>query len=148
MHLHIKERQMSITETLPFCRQLAWIHYENSAILTVANHVITRNDRISVTHDKHQKTWYLHIADVKESDTGKYMCQINTASAMTVAGYLTVVVPPDIVDSESSGDVIAQEGNDVKLRCKARGSPKPIVTWKREDGNPITVNKTLSGGSR
>ncbi|KAF2354352.1 Immunoglobulin I-set [Trinorchestia longiramus] len=125
--------------------KLAWIYYENSAILTVANHVITRNDRISVTHDKHQKTWYLHIADVRESDTGKYMCQINTASTMTVVGYLTVVVPPDIVDSESSGDVIAQEGNDVKLRCKARGSPKPVVTWKREDGQLITVNKTLSG---
>ncbi|XP_066950543.1 lachesin-like isoform X2 [Macrobrachium rosenbergii] len=124
--------------------KVAWIHYENSAILTVSNHVITRNDRITVSHDKHQKTWYLHITDVRETDTGKYMCQINTASAMTIAGYLTVVVPPDIVDQESSGDVIAQEGNDVKLRCRARGSPKPTVTWKREDGRNITVDKSTS----
>ncbi|XP_068214681.1 lachesin-like isoform X2 [Palaemon carinicauda] len=124
--------------------KVAWIHYENSAILTVSNHVITRNDRITVSHDKHLKTWYLHITDVRETDTGKYMCQINTASAMTIAGFLTVVVPPDIVDQESSGDLIAQEGNDVKLRCRGRGSPKPTVTWKREDGRNITVDKSTS----
>ena len=71
--------------------QVAWIHFENSAILTVSSHVITRNERITVSHDKHQKTWYLHINEVRETDSGKYMCQINTASAMTIAGYLTVV---------------------------------------------------------
>ncbi|ROT85235.1 lachesin [Penaeus vannamei] len=124
--------------------KVAWIHYENSAILTVSNHVITRNERITVSHDKHQKTWYLHISDVRETDTGKYMCQINTASAMTIAGFLTVVVPPDIVDNESTGDVIAQEGNDIKLRCRARGSPRPTVIWKREDGESITVNKSTT----
>ena len=57
---------------------------------------------------------------------------------------LFLKVPPDIVDHESSGDVIAQEGSDVKLRCKARGSPKPIVTWKREDAKEITVNKSTN----
>ncbi|XP_076038503.1 lachesin-like isoform X2 [Oratosquilla oratoria] len=124
--------------------RVAWIHYENSAILTVSNHVITRNERITVSHDKHQKTWHLHINDARENDTGKYLCQINTASAMTISGYLTVVVPPDIVDQESSGDIIAQEGSDVKLRCRARGSPKPTVTWKREDAQQITVNKTTA----
>ncbi|XP_050734679.1 lachesin-like [Eriocheir sinensis] len=124
--------------------KVAWIHYENSAILTVSNHVITRNERITVSRDKRQNTYFLHIRDVRETDTGKYMCQINTASAMTIAGYLTVVVPPDIVDNESSGDVIAQEGNDIKLRCRAKGSPRPTVTWKREDGQHITVNKSTT----
>ncbi|KAK4293216.1 hypothetical protein Pmani_034065 [Petrolisthes manimaculis] len=124
--------------------KVAWIHYENSAILTVSNHVITRNERITVSRDKQHNTFYLHIKDVRETDTGKYMCQINTATAMTIAGHLTVVVPPDIVDQESSGDVIAQEGNDIKLRCRARGSPKPTVTWKREDGQHIIFNKTTT----
>ncbi|XP_045127617.1 lachesin-like isoform X1 [Portunus trituberculatus] len=124
--------------------KVAWIHYENSAILTVSNHVITRNDRITVSRDKRQNTYYLHIRNVRETDTGKYMCQINTASAMTIAGYLTVVVPPDIVDNESSNDVIAQEGSDIKLRCRAKGSPRPIVTWKREDGQHIAINKSTT----
>lgn len=69
------------------------MHFEQSAILTVHNHVITRNPRISVTHDKHDKhkTWYLHINNVQEEDKGRYMCQINTVTAKTQFGYLHVV---------------------------------------------------------
>lgn len=76
-----------------FHLQVAWMHFEQSAILTVHNHVITRNPRISVTHDKHDKhkTWYLHISNVQEEDKGRYMCQINTVTAKTQFGYLHVV---------------------------------------------------------
>lgn len=66
------------------------MHFEQSAILTVHNHVITRNPRISVTHDKH-RTWFLHISNVQEEDKGRYMCQINTVTAKTQFGYLHVV---------------------------------------------------------
>lgn len=66
------------------------MHFEQSAILTVHNHVITRNPRISVTHDKH-RTWFLHITNVQEEDKGRYMCQINTVQAKTQFGYLHVV---------------------------------------------------------
>lgn len=69
------------------------MHFEQSAILTVHNHVITRNPRISVTHDKHDKhrTWFLHINNVQEEDMGRYMCQINTVTAKTQYGFVKVV---------------------------------------------------------
>ena len=70
--------------------QVAWIHFERSAILTVQNHVITRNPRIGVSHEGH-RTWNLHIRDVQRADQGAYMCQINTAKAKTRMGYLNVV---------------------------------------------------------
>jgi len=75
---------------MEFHLQVAWMHFEQSAILTVHNHVITRNPRISVTHDKH-RTWFLHISNVHEEDKGRYMCQINTVTAKTQFGYLHVV---------------------------------------------------------
>uniref|UniRef100_A0A1A9Z5S5 Ig domain-containing protein n=1 Tax=Glossina pallidipes TaxID=7398 RepID=A0A1A9Z5S5_GLOPL len=80
-----------------FCVTVAWMHFEQSAILTVHNHVITRNPRISVTHDKHDKhrTWFLHINNVQEEDRGRYMCQINTVTAKTQYGFVKVV---DIAD--------------------------------------------------
>lgn len=73
--------------------QVAWMHFEQSAILTVHNHVITRNPRISVTHDKHDKhrTWFLHINNIQEEDKGRYMCQINTVTAKTQYGFVKVV---------------------------------------------------------
>ena len=70
--------------------QVAWIHFERSAILTVQNHVITRNPRIGVSHEGH-RTWNLHIRNVQRADQGAYMCQINTAKAKTRLGYLNVV---------------------------------------------------------
>lgn len=42
-------------------------------------------------------------------------------------GYLRVVVPPDIIDQESSNDVTVVEGANVTLRCKARGYPQPEI---------------------
>ncbi|XP_055852477.1 lachesin [Episyrphus balteatus] len=125
--------------------KVAWMHFEQSAILTVHNHVITRNPRISVTHDKHDKhrTWFLHINNVQEEDRGRYMCQINTVTAKTQYGFVKVVVPPNIDDSLTSSDVIVREGDNVTLRCKAKGSPEPSIRWKRDDGNKIVINKTL-----
>ncbi|XP_029724947.1 lachesin-like [Aedes albopictus] len=126
--------------------KVAWMHFEQSAILTVHNHVITRNPRISVTHDKHDKhkTWFLHISNVQEEDKGRYMCQINTVTAKTQFGYLHVVVPPNIDDSLSSSDVIVREGSNVTLKCRATGSPQPQVKWKRDDNSKIAINKSLS----
>ncbi|XP_026492675.2 lachesin-like [Vanessa tameamea] len=120
--------------------KVAWMHFEQSAILTVHNHVITRNPRVSVTHDKH-RTWFLHISDVREEDRGRYMCQINTVTAKTQFGYLHVVVPPSIDDSLSSSDVIVREGANVTLTCRANGSPKPTIKWKRDDNSKISISK-------
>ncbi|XP_044316694.1 neurotrimin isoform X3 [Drosophila rhopaloa] len=125
--------------------KVAWMHFEQSAILTVHNHVITRNPRISVTHDKHDKhrTWFLHINNVQEEDRGRYMCQINTVTAKTQYGFVKVVVPPNIDDALTSSDIIVREGDNVTLRCKAKGSPEPAIKWKRDDGNKIVINKSL-----
>ncbi|KAK7792610.1 hypothetical protein R5R35_009147 [Gryllus longicercus] len=123
--------------------KVAWMHFEQSAILTVHNHVITRNPRISVSHDKH-RTWFLHISNVQEEDKGRYMCQINTVTAKTQFGFLHVVVPPNIDDSLSSSDVIVREGANVTLTCHATGSPPPSVKWKRDDGSKIAINKSTA----
>ncbi len=55
------------------------------------------------------------------------MCQINTVPMKSQIGYLDVVVPPDIVVEESSSDVVVNEGNNVTLKCKARGHPRPEI---------------------
>lgn len=43
-------------------------------------------------------------------------------------------VPPNIVDSGTTDGVVAREGSNVSLSCKATGHPEPNITWKREDG--------------
>ena len=54
-------------------------------------------------------------------------------------------VPPRIVDSLSSSDMVQTEGSNVSLECVARGSPQPDIVWRREDGREISINKNTTG---
>ncbi|XP_054268136.1 lachesin-like [Macrosteles quadrilineatus] len=119
--------------------KVAWLRIETQTILTIHSHVITKNRRIGVTHSD-PRTWNLHIRDVQESDRGWYMCQINTDPMKSQAGFLNVVVPPDILDHPTSTDMVVREGSSVALTCAASGSPNPSIVWRREAGEPIVLN--------
>ncbi|XP_020806480.1 lachesin-like [Drosophila serrata] len=93
---------------------------------------------MSITHAE-KRAWILRIRDVKESDKGWYMCQINTDPMKSQVGYLDVVVPPDILDYPTSTDMVIREGSNVTLKCAATGSPTPTITWRREGGELIPL---------
>ncbi|XP_031337227.1 lachesin-like [Photinus pyralis] len=118
--------------------KVAWLRVDTQTILTIHSHVITKNHRIGVTHSEH-RVWYLHIRDVRESDRGWYMCQINTDPMKSQVGYLDVVVPPDILDYPTSTDMVVREGSNVSFKCAATGSPEPAITWRREAGEAIAL---------
>ncbi|XP_063702653.1 neurotrimin-like [Culicoides brevitarsis] len=116
--------------------KVAWLRVDTQTILTIQNHVITKNTRIGITHTE-KRIWQLRIRDVKEADRGWYMCQINTDPMKSQVGYLDVVVPPDILDYPTSQDIVVEEGQNVTLTCAATGSPEPIINWRREGGKPL-----------
>uniref|UniRef100_A0AAR5PDB6 Ig-like domain-containing protein n=1 Tax=Dendroctonus ponderosae TaxID=77166 RepID=A0AAR5PDB6_DENPD len=119
--------------------KVAWLRVDTQTILTIHSHVITKNHRIAVTHTEH-RNWYLHIRDIKETDMGWYMCQINTDPMKSQMGFLNVVVPPDILDYPTSNDLFVREGLNVTLQCAATGSPIPNISWRREGGEAITLS--------
>ena len=49
-------------------------------------------------------------------------------------------MPPSIIDARTSADIVVKEGSPVNLSCDARGSPRPKIMWKREDGDLIRYN--------
>ena len=63
-----------------------------------------------MSHDGHS-VWNLHIRDVERSDEGQYMCQINTARAMTRLGNLHVV-------GEYSVQYSTVQYSTVQYRCQ------------------------------
>lgn len=119
--------------------KVGWLKAEDRTVLTLDRKVVTHNSRISVTQDVDQDTWKLHIRQLKHSDRGCYMCQINTTHMKKQIGCLDVHVPPDIVDTGTSSDMTVTEGDNVTLICRARGHPPPRILWRREDGQLLTV---------
>ncbi|XP_058797203.1 lachesin-like isoform X2 [Phymastichus coffea] len=124
--------------------KVVWIHVGRQMLVSVHKHVVTKISRFSVSNDNH-KTWLLHIHAVERQDRGYYMCQVNTVPMMSQVGFLEVVVPPNILDSESTSSTVAvREFQNVTLVCKANGFPVPTIKWKREDnqGIPLADRRT------
>ncbi|XP_055526091.1 lachesin isoform X7 [Wyeomyia smithii] len=124
--------------------RVAWIKADAKAILAIHEHVITNNGRLSVTHNDYN-TWTLVIRNVKMEDRGLYMCQVNTDPMKMQTAFLEVVIPPDIIYEETSGDMMVPEGGSAKLVCKARGYPKPKIIWRREDTREIIARNGTHG---
>lgn len=133
---------------LVFLFQVAWIHIDRQMILTIHRHVISRVPRFSVSHDN-AKTWLLHVSSAQQEDRGYYMCQVNTNPMISQVGYLQVVVPPNILDTDSTQSTVAiRENQNISLTCKAEGFPTPKIMWRREDGQGISVDRKKKGTSK
>ncbi|XP_047004756.1 uncharacterized protein LOC124623009 [Schistocerca americana] len=70
--------------------KVGWLRAEDQTVLALHDKVVTHNARITVSHDG-ERTWRLHIRQVKETDRGCYMCQINTSVMKKQLGCLDVL---------------------------------------------------------
>lgn len=101
-----------------------------STTLTYDISRIIDDDRIGVERP-FTNDWNLLIHNVKYSDAGKYVCQINTKPVKIKTVMLNVEVPPKIDEDLSTGNVITKEGETVTLTCNVSGIPPPVVHWYR-----------------
>ncbi|XP_068626745.1 lachesin-like, partial [Battus philenor] len=119
--------------------RVAWIKSDSKAILAIHTNMVALNPRLSVTYNNHN-TWKLHVSNVQANDSGTYMCQVNTDPMKSQMGHLSVVIPPDIVDTVTEGSS-AREGGSIRLTCSATGVPPPTVLWRREHSRPIVFRQ-------
>lgn len=116
--------------------KVGWMRSDQT-VLSVGK-MVTQNSRYSVGHEQANK-WSLRIHNVRESDEGCYLCQINTQPLLKQSGCIQLQYPPDISDDESSTDTTIHEGRNVTLHCAARGNPSPRIFWRRDDGIAIKL---------
>uniref|UniRef100_T1IFS5 IGv domain-containing protein n=1 Tax=Rhodnius prolixus TaxID=13249 RepID=T1IFS5_RHOPR len=73
-----------------FFGNVGWLRAEDQTVLTLDKRVVTHNSRISVSQDPDRDMWRLHIRQIKYSDRGCYMCQINTTNMKKQVGCIDV----------------------------------------------------------
>jgi len=111
--------------------KVLWLQRSTATVLTLQEKRISSDERISLDHS-YKTEWNLNIKDVNERDRGEYECQVNTDPPIHKLLRLQVLVPPRIIDHESSRDMIVPEFSNVTLVCTANGVPKPTIKWFRQ----------------
>uniref|UniRef100_T1JWQ7 Ig-like domain-containing protein n=2 Tax=Tetranychus urticae TaxID=32264 RepID=T1JWQ7_TETUR len=119
--------------------RVAWLRADPEVtLLTLETSIIVKDNRLRVTNDIN-KLWSLHIKNVTENDRGTYMCEVNSEPMISRKAYLDILVPPSIVDNETSSDTVLDERSKLSLHCKANGYPTPVIIWRREDGKNLST---------
>ena len=75
--------------SLSTCPQLAWFHKDRHTLLALHNLVIVKNGRVSV-HSLANTTFYLTIHDIRQEDSGTYLCHVNNVPPLSKIGHLQV----------------------------------------------------------
>lgn len=110
--------------------------------------LIIRDNRFSMRYDTASATYTLQVKDVQRTDEATYQCQIIVGINNKVTKHLTITVsqPPVIADN-STRSIVAQEHNKAELRCHASGSPKPVVSWRRENNQILPTGGIVYRGN-
>jgi len=110
--------------------------------------LIIRDNRFSMRYDTASATYTLQVKDVQRSDEATYQCQIIVGINNKVTKHLTITVsqPPVIADN-STRSIVAQENYKAELICHASGSPKPIVSWRRENNQILPTGGIVYRGN-
>jgi limbic system-associated membrane protein len=127
-------------------------------ILKATHLVLTSDDRIEIDNSINEivdgytkyditkrengdeSTYMLIVRRLVLSDSGIYTCQINVKAAPVYPskdGTITVLVPPTIIQGQTTQTVNVDEGFNATLTCAAIGYPNPNISWVRVNGQTL-----------
>ncbi|KAK6744475.1 hypothetical protein RB195_011281 [Necator americanus] len=126
---------------------VAWTRSSDQALLTAGQHSFTSDPRFQVSR-KSDTDWILILRRADLTDTGCYLCEVNTEPLSTIyAIYLDVQKPatPAIPNRQRGTRLMANmAGDEVLLNCTVSVGSEQIdddVIWTR-DGKAMDLNDT------
>uniref|UniRef100_A0A7N5KTI0 Hemicentin 2 n=1 Tax=Ailuropoda melanoleuca TaxID=9646 RepID=A0A7N5KTI0_AILME len=89
----------------------------------------------------------LQLERAGAADSGTYSCvAVSEAGEARRHFQLTVMDPPHIEDSGQTAELLLPAGSPMELRCDARGTPPPNITWHKDGlalSRPEDSNRVL-----
>ncbi|XP_027871242.1 immunoglobulin superfamily DCC subclass member 4 isoform X1 [Xiphophorus couchianus] len=115
--------------------------------------VITwQKDKVTITDETSNRfislpNGVLQILKVTKEDEGFYRCVASNSERKNISSEARLTVTTGSIDSPSPVVIVAPPqnatvvlGHPAVMECVARGQPKPLVSWSREDGEPISTD--------
>ncbi|XP_020900723.1 fibrinogen-like protein A [Exaiptasia diaphana] len=69
-----------------------------------------------------------------KEDSGTYLCKAENLLGSVTKGTFLIVVELPRFTIKPPTSLVTLPGKTVRLNCKATGEPKPVITWRRENG--------------
>ncbi|KDR15620.1 hypothetical protein L798_09433, partial [Zootermopsis nevadensis] len=78
---------------------------------------------------------FVYLANISDSDTGKYQCVAsnNYGTTYSLKAKISVLIFPTFV--KTPGNITVKTKNTARLECAARGQPPPEIAWQKDGGN-------------
>ncbi|KAL9970446.1 hypothetical protein ACROYT_G022822 [Oculina patagonica] len=89
--------------------------------------------------DKHPRMKYdgngqLSITNAHKEDSGFYQCRAANKIGVAVAVTHLIVVGAPVFTVRPPSQIRIKHGQNITIRCRAIGEPKPKITWVRKNG--------------
>jgi len=118
-----------------------WKSVNSNRIISAGEVIIRKDSRFSLTHG-----YDLQIRNLKQSDAGEYVCEIETyGSPLDQTSTLEILVPAYVEPQPTDGKFVVRKGSTITLSCRATGNPLPTVTWQRKNNVLPSGEKTKKG---
>lgn len=82
----------------------------------------------------HIKDGQLTLSGVNKHDSGSYLCKAVNLLGAATSGLVLVVVPLPVFVLQPKPSYTVGFGSRLTLGCKAKGDPRPVITWTKENG--------------
>ncbi|XP_061734008.1 immunoglobulin superfamily DCC subclass member 4 [Nerophis ophidion] len=89
----------------------------------------------------------LHILEVAKEDEGAYRCVASNSAGRNVSHESLLTVTTGSAEALNTVVIVAPPqnatvvlGRPAVMECMAQGQPKPLVSWSRQDGKPISTD--------
>ena len=94
--------------------------------------------------------WYnnsaLQILQVRKEDSEFYICSAENLVGRVQKKTLLVVVSLPQFTSKPPSKIVSTLNCTMRLNCSAIGDPKPIITWRKQEGQlPVWRSQQING---
>nr|XP_046232193.1 immunoglobulin superfamily DCC subclass member 4 isoform X2 [Scatophagus argus] len=89
----------------------------------------------------------LQILEVTKEDEGGYRCVVSNSARKDISQEAKLTITTGATETLNTVTIIAPPqnatvvlGRPAVMECMAQGQPKPLVSWSRQDGKPISTD--------